>query len=189
MTSRELDHAASLAETIAPNLPAELPRLINSVILPGFIGTTVPQWLATALDNGLAGVVYFGHNIDPDAPEQVAALSAAIHAANPSAVIAVDEEGGNVTRLQSRDGSTLPGAATLGALDDLTTTAAAGRAIGRLCRDAGINLTIAPVADVNTNPLNPVIGVRAFGADTTLVSAHTAASITGIQRNIWINRR
>ncbi|ALE07584.1 hypothetical protein AL755_05360 [Arthrobacter sp. ERGS1:01] len=162
-------------------MPADLPRLVNSVIWPGFVGTTVPAWLDGALRNGLAGVVYFAHNIDPDAPGQVAALSAAIRSANPAAVVGVDEEGGNVTRLQARDGSTIPGAAVLGALDELPTTAAAGRSIGRLCRDAGVNLTIAPVADVNTNPLNPVIGVRAFGADTALVSAHTAAAVTGIQ--------
>lgn len=173
MTTSEPNHISAPAP--------ELHRLINSVIWPGFVGTTVPGWLAKALENGLAGVVYFAHNIDPDVPGQVAALSAAIRAANPSAVIGVDEEGGNVTRLQARDGSTIPGAAVLGALNDLTTTAAAGRAIGRLCKDAGVNLTIAPVADVNTNPLNPVIGVRAFGAETALVSAHTAAAVQGIQ--------
>ncbi|MGO2540508.1 MAG: glycoside hydrolase family 3 protein, partial [Specibacter sp.] len=156
-------------------------RLVNSVILPGFVGTTAPPWLVAALGNGLAGVVYFSHNIDPDAPGQVTALSAAIRAANPDAVIGVDEEGGNVTRLQARDGSTIPGAAVLGALNEPAATKAAGRAIARLCRDAGINLTIAPVADVNTNPLNPVIGVRAFGADTALVSTHTAAAVAGIQ--------
>ncbi|MEV8143480.1 glycoside hydrolase family 3 N-terminal domain-containing protein [Specibacter sp. NPDC078709] len=185
MTSSDLHHAPLPVNGCSPafesELPADLPRLINQVILPGFVGTTVPQWLETALGNGLAGVVYFSHNIDPDAPEQVTALSAAIRAANPSAVIGVDEEGGNVTRLQARDGSTIPGAAALGALNELATTEAAGRAIGRLCREAGINLTIAPVADVNTNPLNPVIGVRAFGADTALVSVHTAAAVTGIQ--------
>ncbi|WP_104108698.1 glycoside hydrolase family 3 protein [Arthrobacter sp. N199823] len=200
MTSRDLHHAPLPVNGSSPAVkserptetaanptgqtagnPADLPRLINSVILPGFVGTTVPQWLETALHNGLAGVVYFSHNIDPDAPEQVSALSAAIRAANPNAVIGVDEEGGNVTRLQSRDGSTIPGAAALGSLNEPSTTQAAGRAIGRLCRDAGINLTIAPVADVNTNPLNPVIGVRAFGTDTALVSAHTAAAVTGIQ--------
>ena len=185
MTSSDLHHAPLPVNGSSPafesELPADLPRLINSVILPGFVGTTVPQWLETALGNGLAGVVYFSHNIDPDAPEQVSALSAAIRAANPSAVIGVDEEGGSVTRLQARDGSTIPGAAALGALNELATTEAAGRAIGWLCREAGINLTIAPVADVNTNPLNPVIGVRAFGADTALVSAHTAAAVTGIQ--------
>ncbi|MFQ4147703.1 glycoside hydrolase family 3 N-terminal domain-containing protein [Arthrobacter sp. LAPM80] len=181
MTSREPHHAPSPADARSSELPSDLPRLINSVILPGFVGTTAPPWLVRALENGLAGVVYFGHNIDPDAPGQVSSLSAAIRAANPDAVIGVDEEGGNVTRLQARDGSTIPGAAVLGALNDPAITTAAGRVIGRLCRDAGINLTIAPVADVNTNPLNPVIGVRAFGADTALVSAHTAAAVTGIQ--------
>ncbi len=181
MSTREMRHAPT-AETHPDALESgDLARLINSVILPGFVGTTVPGWLAAALQNGLAGVVYFGHNIDPDSPAQVAELSAAIRAANPHAVIGVDEEGGNVTRLQSRDGSTIPGAGVLGALNELETTEAAGRAIGRLCRDAGINLTIAPVADVNTNPLNPVIGVRAFGADTALVGAHTAAAVRGIQ--------
>ncbi|PYI68497.1 glycosyl hydrolase [Arthrobacter livingstonensis] len=166
---------------LSAGVPAELPRLVNSVIWPGFVGTTVPEWLDRALRNGLAGVVYFSHNIDPDAPEQVAALSAAIREANPSAVVGVDEEGGNVTRLQARDGSTIPGAAVLGTLDDPAVTAAAGRAIGRLCRAAGVNLAIAPVADVNTNPLNPVIGVRAFGSSTELVSVHTAAALAGIQ--------
>ncbi|MBP2411716.1 beta-N-acetylhexosaminidase [Arthrobacter stackebrandtii] len=181
MSTREMRHAPTAENHPDALKPADLARLINSVILPGFVGTTVPQWLASALRNGLAGVVFFGHNIDPDSPAQVAALSAAIRAENPDAVIGVDEEGGNVTRLQTRDGSTVPGAAVLGALNDLATTEAAGRAIGRLCRDAGINLAIAPVADVNTNPLNPVIGVRAFGADTELVSAHTAAAVKGIQ--------
>lgn len=177
MTFSDLRHA----QPSVTDHPADLQRLINAVILPGFVGTTAPQWLVRALANGLAGVVYFSHNIDPETPGQVAALSAELRAANPKAVIGVDEEGGNVTRLEARDGSSVPGAAVLGALNELDTTEVAGRAIGRLCHDAGINLTIAPVADVNTNPRNPVIGVRAFGADTELVSAHTAAAVTGIQ--------
>ncbi len=191
MTFSELHHmagtpaAAGMRHAPAPAIdpaPSELARLVNSVILPGFVGTTVPQWLARALHNGLAGVVYFTHNIDPETPGQVAALSAAIRAANPAAIIAVDEEGGNVTRLQARDGSAIPGAAVLGALNEPAMTEAAGRALGQLCRDAGINVTIAPVADVNTNPRNPVIGVRAFAADTGVVSVHTAAAVAGIQQ-------
>lgn len=183
--ARHLPTAPAVTADSAPVTPVsdspDLRRLINSVIWPGFIGTTVPEWLDGALRNGLAGVVYFSHNIDPDAPGQIKALSEQIRQANPAAVIGVDEEGGNVTRLQARDGSTVPGAAVLGALDDLAVTTAAGRAIGRLCHEAGVNVTIAPVADVNTNPLNPVIGVRAFGADTELVSRHTAAAVAGIQ--------
>ncbi|HEV7167351.1 MAG TPA: N-acetylmuramic acid 6-phosphate etherase [Micrococcaceae bacterium] len=165
----------------APLTDHQLRRLVNRVIWPGFVGTTVPAWLAAALDEGLAGAVYFRHNIDPDSPGQVVALSAAIRAANPDAVIGADEEGGNVTRLQARDGSSVPGAAVLGRLDDVALTQAAGAAIGRMCRGAGINLVIGPVADVNTNPRNPVIGVRSFGSDTALVSRHAAAMVRGIQ--------
>lgn len=158
-----------------------LGRLVNGVIWPGFIGTTVPRWLAAALAEGLAGVVYFRHNIDADPPTQVAKLSASIRESNPDAIIGADEEGGNVTRLQAREGSSVPGAAVLGRLDDVAVTEAAGAEIGRMCRDAGINLVIGPVADVNTNPANPVIGVRSFGPDTALVGRHAAAMVRGIQ--------
>ncbi|WP_269045949.1 glycoside hydrolase family 3 N-terminal domain-containing protein [Paenarthrobacter sp. Z7-10] len=161
----------------------QLLRQVNGVIWPGFRGTTAPPWLESALTNGLAGVVYFSSNIEPGSPGQLAALSAQIRAVNPQAIIGVDEEGGDVTRLESATGSHLPGAAVLGRLDDVALTEAAGAAIGRMCRQAGVNLVLAPVADVNTNPLNPVIGIRSFGADTALVSRHTAAMIQGIQRN------
>ncbi|WP_125611286.1 glycoside hydrolase family 3 N-terminal domain-containing protein [Specibacter cremeus] len=184
MSDRDVRHARNDSTPGTDEVPADaaqVRRLANAVIWPGFVGTSAPAWLCDALADGLAGAVYFAHNIDPDAPGQVAALSAQIRAANPAAVIGVDEEGGNVTRLQAREGSGIPGAAVLGALDDRTTTAAAGRAIGRLCRAAGINLAIAPVADVNTNPRNPVIGVRAFGAEAPLVGTHAAAAIEGIQ--------
>ncbi|WP_159802355.1 glycoside hydrolase family 3 protein [Arthrobacter zhaoguopingii] len=156
-------------------------RLVNSVILPGFLGTALPAWLEEALRNGLGGVVYFSQNIDPGSPGAVGRLSEAVLAANPDAVIGIDEEGGNVTRLQSAAGSGIPGAAVLGVLDDTGLTEDAGRDIGVLARAAGVNLVLAPVADVNTNPLNPIIGVRSFGADTARVSAHTAALVRGLQ--------
>ncbi len=154
-------------------------REVNGVIWPGFLGATLPDWLRTALREGLAGVVYFRQNIESAA--QLTGLSQQIRELNPAAIIGVDEEGGNVTRLQSKTGSELPGAAVLGRIDDPELTAAAGAWIGRLCREYGINLTIAPVADVNTNPMNPVIGVRSFGSETDLVARHTAAMVRGIQ--------
>lgn len=154
-------------------------REVNGVIWPGFLGKTLPDWLRTALREGLAGVVYFRQNIESAA--QLTQLSQQIRELNPDAIIGVDEEGGNVTRLQSNTGSELPGAAVLGRIDDPELTAAAGAQIGRLCREYGINLAIAPVADVNTNPMNPVIGVRSFGAETELVARHTAAMVRGIQ--------
>ena len=158
-------------------MSAEFERLANGVLWPGFLGTELPAWLDRELRGGLAGVVYFAQNVGPD----LLALSAAIRAANPHALIGVDEEGGSVTRLEAATGSTLPGAAQLGALDDLDATRATGAALGRRVRAAGADVLLGPVADVNTDPRNPVIGVRAFGADADLVSRHTAAEVEGIQ--------
>lgn len=160
----------------------ELTRLANSVLWPGFFGTSLdgdgaPAWLGAALEDDLAGVVYFGQNISAEIP----ALSAQIRAANPHALIGIDEEGGSVTRLEVATGSTLPGAAQLGIVDDVAATEATGAELARRALAAGINVVLGPVADVNTDPRNPVIGVRSFGADAALVSRHVVATIEGLQ--------
>jgi len=155
----------------------DLTRLANSVLWPGFFGTTVPAWLHAALEDDLAGVVYFGQNVAGD----ITSLSSAIHDANPHALIGIDEEGGSVTRLEVATGSTLPGAAQLGALDDPEATEATGRELARRTRAAGVDVVLGPVADVNTDPRNPVIGVRSFGSDAALVSRHVAAAVRGAQ--------
>jgi beta-N-acetylhexosaminidase len=155
----------------------ELERLANAVLWPGFLGTSAPEWLRAELRNGLAGVVYFAQNVG----EGLGALSAEILEANPDALIGVDEEGGSVTRLESATGSTLPGAAQLGRLDDLVVTERTGAELARRVRAVGANVVLGPVADVNTDPRNPVIGVRSFGADEGLVSRHVVAEVDGIQ--------
>jgi beta-N-acetylhexosaminidase len=155
--------------------------LVASVLWPGFLGHRAPDWLLRELDAGLAGAVYFGHNIDADSGDQVAGLSRQLKDAHPSALIGVDEEGGTVTRLEAAHGSTLPGAAQLGRVDDVSTTRAVGSELARRVRAAGANVVLAPVADVNTNPRNPVIGVRSFGSTPDLVSRHVAALTDGIQ--------
>lgn len=157
----------------------DLRRLVNGVLLPGFAGTTVPAWLQRAVEEELAGVVYFARNVHDE--EQVAALSAALHGLRDGVVIAADEEGGNVTRLESAHGSSYPGNAALGRLDSTETTAMVAREIARGARLAGIDLDLAPVVDVNSNPDNPVIGVRSFGSDPDLVARHGAAFVTGLQ--------
>lgn len=150
-----------------------------AVLMPGFDGTTLPDWVRDLLERGLGGVCLFGMNVE--SPEQLRTLTAEIHAANPLAVIAIDEEGGDVSRLYQETGSPYPGNAVLGLLDDLDKTAAVGRQVGWELRDAGVDLALAPDVDVNANPLNPVIGVRSFGADADLVSRHGAAWVEGLQ--------
>jgi len=159
----------------------ELDRLAASVLLPGFVGRTVPAWLARALDGGLAGVVLFAQNLDPDDPAQAGRLGAELRAHSDAPVVAVDEEGGVVTRLESAHGSTLPSPAQLGLVDDVALTEAVGRALGERVRAAGGTLVLAPDADVASDPRNPVIGPRAFGSDPELVARHVGASVRGIQ--------
>ncbi|TPW74666.1 glycoside hydrolase family 3 N-terminal domain-containing protein [Schumannella soli] len=151
------------------------PAAVFGTLLPGFVGTTLPSWLETRLREGLAGVCLFGENIVD--PAQTRALTDAIRAANPCAIIAIDEEGGDVTRLHAATGAPFPGNAVLGRLDDLELTGAVGAAVAGELAAAGVNLNFAPDVDVNSNPDNPVIGVRSFGADARLVARHSAAWI------------
>ncbi len=146
---------------------------------PGFLGHTLPEWVANALDDGLAGVVYFGQNVENHI--QLSRLSASIMASRGDALIGVDEEGGTVSRLHALEGSPLPSHAQLGWLNDTELTERVGQSLGAAAKKTGINVVLAPVADVNTNPHNPVIGVRSFGSSPELVSSHVRAMITGIQ--------
>ena len=103
--------------------------------MPGFEGTELPEWLAARLRAGLGGVCLFGENIESRA--QVRALTDAIREANPLALIAIDEEGGDVTRLYYATGSPYPGNALLGRIDDLDLTADVARAVALELRAVG----------------------------------------------------
>ncbi|MEU6386958.1 glycoside hydrolase family 3 protein [Streptomyces bauhiniae] len=156
-----------------------LTRDALTVLQPGFTGTTAPDWLLRRLGEGLASVGLFGRNIV--SPEQLAALTAQLRTERPDVLVAIDEEGGDVTRLEARTGSSFPGNHALGAVDDIELTHAVARELGRRLAACGVHLNWAPSADINSNPDNPVIGVRSFGADTDLVARHTAAYVTGLQ--------
>ena len=159
-------------------MSATLERLARACILPGFAGKAAPEWLRRELDAGLGGVVLFARNVRD--PEQLRALTASIRV-SPETVVAIDEEGGDVTRLEAARGSSVPGALALGAVDDVALTESVALAVAVALREAGITHDLAPVADVNTNPLNPVIGVRSFGSDPALVARHVAAFTVGLQ--------
>ncbi|MER5431296.1 glycoside hydrolase family 3 protein [Streptomyces sp. NPDC002588] len=164
--------------TIAPSTDT-LTRDALTVLQPGFPGTTAPDWLLRRLGEGLASVGLFGRNITSAA--QLSSLTAQLRAERDDVLVAIDEEGGDVTRLEVRTGSSFPGNHALGAVDDADLTRDVAYELGRRLRECGVNLNWAPSADVNSNPANPVIGVRSFGADPGLVARHTAAYVTGMQ--------
>jgi beta-N-acetylhexosaminidase len=151
-----------------------------TVLQPSFTGTTAPDWLLRRLGEGLGSVALFSRNIET--PEQLAALTDQFHAEAPDVLVAADEEGGDVTRLEARSGSSFPGNHALGAVDDIALTRGIAHQLGRRLAACGVNLNWAPCADVNSNPDNPVIGVRSFGDDPELVARHTAAYVEGLQQ-------
>jgi beta-N-acetylhexosaminidase len=156
-----------------------LARLADALLIPPFPGTAAPAWVLDALSDGLAGVTVFGPNIGSAA--QLAGLIARLRAASSETIVAIDEEGGDVTRIAHLTGSPYPGNAALGAVDDPALTRAVYRALGADLAWLGVTLNLAPSVDVNTAADNPVIGTRSFGADPALVARHAAAAVTGLQ--------
>ncbi|GAA2700896.1 glycoside hydrolase family 3 N-terminal domain-containing protein [Micromonospora olivasterospora] len=156
-----------------------LRRLALGTLLAAYPGPVPPDWAVDLVGQGLAGHVLFGTNVHD--PAQVAASTAALRAARADVLIAIDEEGGDVTRLAHATGSPYPGNAALGAVDDVALTERVYTAIGAELAVLGITVDLAPTVDVNTADENPVIGTRSFGADPKRVAAHSAAAVAGIQ--------
>ena len=156
-----------------------LERMADTILIPPFPGQRAPRWVLAALERGLAGVTIFGPNIA--GPEQLAGLTAQLRSAGGLPLVAIDEEGGDVTRIAHLTGSPYPGNAALGAVDDAALTAAVYQALGQDLAALGVNVNLAPSVDVNTAADNPVIGIRSFGSDPDLVARHAAAAVRGLQ--------
>jgi beta-N-acetylhexosaminidase len=165
--------------------------MLGQMLLVGFRGLAVDDQhpiVADIRQRHLGGVVLFDYDgparspvRNVESPAQLQALTASLQgAAATPLLMAVDQEGGQVARLSPRHG--FPASAShqqLGELAEPALTADTAQAMARLLAQAGINLNLAPVVDVNTNPRNPVIARygRSFGADPELVSQLAAAFI------------
>ncbi|WP_406035942.1 glycoside hydrolase [Nocardioides sp. NBC_00163] len=164
--------------------PTTVETLALRVQVSAFAGPTLPPGYAELLRGGLGGICLFGPNTEAG-EDSVRSLAAEIRAASAEGgwapVITIDEEGGDVTRLEALTGSSVLGAAALGAADDLALTEETGRAVGLRLARAGINLNLAPVADVNSNPDNPVIATRSFSHDAGVAAKHVAAWVKGLE--------
>ncbi len=152
---------------------------VAATLQPGFAGTEVPGWLVRAGAEGLVSVCLYADNVT--GPQGLATLCRTLSDRMPGVLLAVDEEGGDVTRLHYPTGSTAVGNAVLGRLDEPETTRAVAAGIGHELVALGIGLDLAPDVDVNSSPDNPVIGVRSFGDDPALVARHSAAWVEGLQ--------
>jgi len=171
--------------------PPPLRQRIGQMVIAGFRGLDAGPERVIARDiaeRHLGGGVLFDRDIPGDSPsrnvespEPLRALTAQLQSyAESPLLIAVDQEGGLVARLDENHGfPATRSAAELGAIDDVEVTAAAAGAMAGTLAEAGINLNFAPVVDLNRNPANPVIGAlgRSFSADPDVVTRHARAFI------------
>ncbi len=155
-------------------------RLAAACVFPSFPGYEAPDWILRRLEAGTGGICLFAYNVRHAG--QLAELTSSLRGANPDVMVGIDEEGGDVTRLEAARGSSYPGNGALGAVDDVGLTEQIAAAMAAELAAVGVNLDFAPVADVLVNPSNPVIGIRSFGTDPDLVSRHVAAFVRGLQR-------
>ncbi|MGX1130849.1 beta-N-acetylhexosaminidase [Streptomyces glaucescens] len=136
----------------------------------------------------LGGVIYFAWAHNTRNPRQIADLSNGLQRASLALphrlplLISTDQEHGIVARI-GKPATLFPGAMAIGAGGSRTDARALGRIAGKELRAMGVRQDYSPVADVNVNPANPVIGVRSFGADPRAVARLVAAEVVGYQRS------
>src|ERR1044071_4598241 len=150
-----------------------------------FEGREAPpnQFLEALRRQQVGGVVLFRHKNMGNLAElrglTHALQRAAVQSGRPPLLIAADQEGGQLIAVHQT--TPFPGNMALGAAGSDKLAYKVGRALGKELSAVGINVDFAPVCDVNSNPLNPVIGTRSFGEDPKLVARLSTALIRGLQ--------
>ena len=156
---------------------------VGQLFMIGFAGTSVSRDLADLLAAYRpGGLILFSLNLET--PAQIVRLTNDLQKSSPKTplLIAVDQEGGRVSRLPA--GFTVfPPCSVLGQCDSSELAYAAAAAVAVELRAVGINMNLAPVLDLNTNPQNPIIGDRAFSASPAQVCELGLATIAGLQDN------
>jgi beta-N-acetylhexosaminidase len=156
-----------------------LREAIGQLFILGFEGHTPSGTLETFVgDLAPGGLILFSRNLGH--PDEIAALTNALQAASPTPLFfAIDQEGGKVARLQPPF-TQWPGAAVVGAVGSTELTCATAHAIARELMAVGINMNMAPVLDVLSNPANPVMAGRCYGSDADVVAEHGIAFFQGL---------
>lgn len=151
----------------------------------GFDGPELtPEVMDMVLNHKVGSIILFTRNIETS--EQIARLTRELQMLAQRSgqqcplIIATDQENGIVRRLHHSIVD-FPGSMALGAINEKEITYAVSYATANVMKSLGINMNLAPVLDVNSNPANPVIGVRSFGENVQMVSNHGLAFIKGHQ--------
>ncbi|MEE0264563.1 MAG: glycoside hydrolase family 3 N-terminal domain-containing protein [Acutalibacteraceae bacterium] len=186
---------ASMPVAMATNVDSIMSKMTLEEKIGQMITVSVENWNGegfTIMEDGVAeiisknsvgGVILFEENLETT--EQIVALTSAFQNAALSSknkvplFISTDQEGGEVVRLKY--GTSLPGNMAIGATNNAQYAKTAGNILGSELSALGINVDFAPSLDVNTNPQNPIIGLRSYSSDANLVARLGVQTINGIQ--------
>lgn len=158
-------------------------RALGELFIMGFNGLELSgETSAFIKEAGIGGVLLFAKNYEN--PAQVTELNLQIQECRGEFPlwISVDQEGGKVQRFK-KGFTRIPEAALIGAMNSPKLAFDIADVMAKELRAVGVNLNFCPVADINTNPKNPVIGQRAFGSTEEAVSK----MVTGIVRGHLTN--
>ena len=182
-------------EAASKSTEPSLERMIGSMLMCGFreaeLEPDSPFYIAVA-SGRIGNVILFDRDLSTGgernirSPEQLRRLTTTLRAAAKGPLfIAVDQEGGQVRRLKPQKGFLdLPSAQRLGQ-GSIAETLDIAQQLGQELASLGINVDMAPVADVDSNPMNPVIGRlgRSFGSDPATVARYALAFGDGLAEN------
>lgn len=165
-----------------------LEEKVGQLLMVHFNGEHVNDDAKTLVqETKVGGIIYYNWSNGLHSPEQVGALSSNLQKLVKSnqhpipLLIATDQEGGIVARLNNGF-TTFPGNKALGGTLDSNLAQEAALAMGQELQAVGINMNLAPVVDVNSNPRNPVIGVRSFGDRPETVLAFGEKALKGYRQ-------
>ncbi len=160
-----------------------LEEQIGQLLMVGFWGTTPsPEIIDLIQRYHVGNIILFSRNIHDS--QQVLELTMQLQEIAREAgqryplFIAIDQENGIVQRLGDIV-TIFPGNMALGAIGSVDIAYKVAEATGNELKGLGINMNLAPVVDVNNNPANPVIGVRSFGQEPSLVARLGSAMVKG----------
>jgi len=159
---------------------SELARQCARMFMVGFSGVEPGSEFSSLVDAGVFGAVLFQRNLG-DAKSVAELCRSLKSSAQRPLALAVDQEGGRVTRLRGVPFTSLPPMRAIGVQGDAVLARRVGRLLAYELRAAGFDWDFAPVLDVDTNPANPVIGDRSFSRDPELVARLGVALAQGLE--------
>lgn len=167
-----------------------LEEKVGQLLMPCFRGASANEDARTLIQEvQVGGIIYYNWTNELSSPQQVRTLSQGLQeltTTNRMAIpllIATDQEGGRVATLKGNGFTTFPGNRDLALKGDPERARQCAFAIGQELRDVGINMNLAPVVDVNSNPQNPVIGTRSFGDNVDTVITFGRSALQGYRQS------